>query len=88
MLCDPHMGGGIKYCDWTGHIGYVVSLYVLNIWVFGFMIAIVLYVLDMWSVLFVSYAGCWDLIKRKDCMHWKCGQCCLLYGLCVWYVQI
>ena len=29
MLCDPHMGGGIKYCDWTGHIGYVVSLYVL-----------------------------------------------------------
>ena len=41
------------------------------------MIAIVLYVLDMWSVLFVSYAGCWDLIKRKDCMHWTCGQCCL-----------
>ena len=39
-----------------GHIGYVVSL-CFDIWVLGSKIAIVLYVQDMWSVLFVSYAG-------------------------------
>ena len=39
-----------------GHIGYVVSL-CFDIWVLGSKIAIVLYVLDMWSVLCVPYMG-------------------------------
>ena len=52
MFCDPHMRGGIKYCDWTGHFRDVVS-FCFDIWVLGSKIAIVLYVLDMWSVLFV-----------------------------------
>ena len=52
MLCDPHLGVGIKYCDWTGHFGDVLSV-CFDIWVLGSKIAIVLYVLDMWSVLFV-----------------------------------
>ena len=52
MLCDPHMGGGIKYCDWTGHFGDVVSV-CFDIWVLRSKIAVVLYAVDMWSVLFV-----------------------------------
>ena len=52
MFCDPHMGGGITYCDCTGHFGDVVSI-CFEIWVLGSKIAIVLYVLDMWLVLFV-----------------------------------
>ena len=56
MLCAPHMGGGIKYCDWTGHFGDVVRV-CFDIWVLGSKIAIVLYVLDMWSVLFVPYVA-------------------------------
>ena len=39
MLCDPHMGGGIKYCDWTGHFGDVVSV-CFDIWVLRSKIAI------------------------------------------------
>ena len=50
------MGGGISYCDWNGHIGYVVSLY-FDICVLGSNIAIVLYVLDLWSVLCVPYVS-------------------------------
>ena len=56
MFCDPHMGGGIKYCDWTGHFGDVVSI-CFEIWVLGSNIAIGLYVLDRWSVLCVLYVG-------------------------------
>ena len=50
MLCDPHMGGGIK------HFGDVVSV-CFDIWVLGSKMAIVLYVLDMWSMLSVPYVG-------------------------------
>ena len=56
MLCDPHMGAGIKYCDWTGHFGDVVSI-CFEIWVLGSNIATGLYVLDRWSVLCVLYVG-------------------------------
>ena len=46
----------VGYNILIGHIGYVVSL-CFDIWVLGSKIAIVLYLLDMWSVLFVSSAG-------------------------------
>ena len=52
MLCVPYVGAGIKYCDWTGHFGDVVSV-CFDIRMLRYKIAIVLYVLDMWSVLFV-----------------------------------
>ena len=58
MLCDPHMGVGIKYCDWTGHFGDVVSI-CFEIWVLGSKIAIVLYVLV--SVVCLKFRW-WDLI--------------------------
>ena len=45
VLCFPYVGGGISYCDWKGHIGYVVSLY-FDISVLGSNIRIVLFVLD------------------------------------------
>ena len=56
MLCDPHMGGGIKYCGWTGHFGEVVSV-CFDIWVLRSKIAIRTYIQGMWSVLFVPYVG-------------------------------
>ena len=56
MLCDPHMGVGIKYCDWTGHFGDVVSV-CFDIRLLRSKIAIRLYIQGMWSMLCVPYEG-------------------------------